>query len=284
MSKEAIGIFDSGIGGLTIARGIAEALPNESIIYFGDTAHLPYGDKSATSIRNYSTAIVEFLIQKGCKLIVIACNSASAAASKLLAEQFSGIIPIINVIDPLVEKVEKEAYAKIGIIATRATVHSGVYVQRLLSAQPNLTVVSLATGLLAQMIEENYIQNTVRRALIHNYLSYPDFDDIEALLLACTHYPLIRSEIEEYWEGNIQVLDAIDVVAATVSTTLKQLGLEAPLGQVVEHQFYVSDYTPTFEQTAQLFYGTEIPLKVAPWQNGHILVPSIEDKLFIINK
>lgn len=278
MSKEAIGIFDSGIGGLTIARGIAEALPNESIIYFGDTAHLPYGEKSATAIQSYSSAIVEFLIQKGCKLIVIACNSASAAASKLLVERFSDVIPIINVIDPLVEKVQAEDYSKIGIIATKATVHSGVYVQRLLAAKPNLAVVSLATGLLAQMIEENYIQNTVRKALIHNYLSYPDFDDIEALLLACTHYPLIRSEIEEYWKGSIQVLDAIDTVAETVSRSLKQLNLEAPQEQVAKHQFFVSDYTPTFEQTAQLFYGTEILLKVAPWENGRILAPSTEDK------
>lgn len=140
-----IGIFDSGIGGLTVANAIVQFLPGEEIIYFGDTAHLPYGDKSADAIRYYSLRISKFLLEQQCKMIVVACNSASSAAYHVLVDFFKGQTLFVNVVDPLVEEVARKRYRKVGIIATKATVQSGMYERQLRALQPDLEIASLAT-------------------------------------------------------------------------------------------------------------------------------------------
>ncbi|MCB0681391.1 MAG: glutamate racemase, partial [Saprospiraceae bacterium] len=195
-ARRPIGIFDSGIGGLTVAHALAQQLPNEELIYFGDTAHMPYGERSADAIRYYSLRIVKFLLDKNCKMIVIACNSASTAAYQVLLDFFHEQALFVNVVDPLVERVAGEQFHKVGIIATKVTIRSGIYEQQLRSLQPDLRIHALATPLLAPMIEEGYIHNNLSQAVISQYLSDPGFGDIDALLLACTHYPLIRSDIE----------------------------------------------------------------------------------------
>lgn len=271
MSKEAIGIFDSGIGGLTIASGIARALPRESIIYFGDTAHLPYGNKSAQSIQSYALAISDFLIAKSCKIIVIACNSASAVATEILVDKFEGQVPVVNVIEPLVDEVSKKDFDKIGVIASQATVRSDIYAKTLTQKNPNLEVVSLATGLLAPMVEEGFLNGSISQTVINQYLSYPDFADIQALLLACTHYPLVRNEIEGYFEAKVHVLDAIQAVAKKVSTLLQEIGLEAAGNHRPKYQFFVSDYTQNFKKITRLFYGEQVELELAHWKNDCVL-------------
>lgn len=268
IAQRSIGVFDSGIGGLTVAAGIAEQFPNESITYFGDTAHLPYGEKSVAAIQDYAREITRFLLGQGCKMIVIACNSASASAYQVLQEEFGKDIILIDVISPLVEYVAAQSFQKVGVIATKATVSTNVYAHQLQQKAPQLEVVSLATGLLAPMIEEGFLNNVISKATIHSYLSYPDFENIEALLLACTHYPLIRKEIQQYLGENVQVFDSIKAVCTKLSHIFQQYPhLQNNSLQQAAYHFWVSDYTQTFEKTTQLFYGKSIKLKQVSWEN-----------------
>ncbi|MBR9923308.1 MAG: glutamate racemase [Bacteroidetes bacterium] len=261
--NQPIGIFDSGIGGLTVANALAKRLPEEQLIYFGDTAHLPYGDKSGDAIRYYSLKITKFLLEQEAKMIVVACNSASTAASRVLLEFFPDQAHFVNVVDPLVEAVVARNFKSVGIIATKATIHSGVYQRQLKQLQPDLEVFGLATPLLVPMIEEGYSESRISQPIIDNYLSDPGFANIDALLLACTHYPLVRKEIEAYFDGRVEVFDSTEVATEAAYNCLKEnhllsSRLEAP------HQFYVSDHTPSFEATTRLFYGEEINLKHFP--------------------
>ena len=255
-----IGIFDSGIGGLTVARRLAQAYPSESFLYYGDTLHLPYGDKSEEAIRAYSLAIGRFLEAQGCKALVVACNSASAAAADYLREELS--IPVVDVIAPLVADIsEKSGLRKLGVIATKATIRADVYARAIHALRPDIEVASLATALLAPLIEEGFINNSISAAVIHKYLSYPDFEDIQALLLACTHYPLVRPEIEAYFEGRVAVYDSIEPVVQALGQILAQQG-QASGSSPRQTRFFVSDLTPAFARTAAFFFGSEISLEV----------------------
>jgi glutamate racemase len=266
-NKNPIGIFDSGIGGLTVANAIFKRLPHERILYFGDTAHLPYGDKSGDAIRYYCLRIVKFLLEKDCKMIVIACNSAASAAYEVVQDFFGNQAIFLDVINPLVETVAEHDYKKVGVIATKATIQTGIYAHKLNTLCPNLEVASLSTPLLAPMIEEGFIENNISQAVIHNYLSHGSLEGIEALLLACTHYPLIRKDIEAYFNHRITVFDSTDIVAKAVEDRLAAANLLNPSKSKPKHQFFVSDYTPSFEQTTSVFYGKQIELKHEPiWQ------------------
>jgi glutamate racemase len=258
--SEPIGIFDSGIGGLTVANAIIRALPNEDIIYFGDTAHLPYGEKSADAIRYYALRIAKFLLERHCKMVVIACNSASSAAYRVLLEFFKGQALFVNVVDPLVESVAARRFHKVGVIATKATIQSGIYEQQLLHLQPGLEVQPLATPLLAPMIEEGFVHNEVSQVVLESYLGHEQLRGIEALLLACTHYPLIKPEIEAFFKNQVEVFDSTDVVAEEVKRKLSEHQLLNDRRRHA-HRFFVSDYTPTFEQTTRIFYREEISLE-----------------------
>lgn len=265
-SERPIGIFDSGIGGLTVASAISNLLPEEHLIYFGDTAHLPYGEKSPDAIRYYCLKIAKFLIEQDCKMIVVACNSASTAAYELLLEFFQEKVLFANVVDPLVKAAIEISPKKLGLIATKTTVGTGVYQRKIKEAKLNIEVAAMATPLLVPMIEEGYFQNKISHTVIENYLEQTLLQNIEMLLLACTHYPLIRSEIETYYGGKVKVLDSNLVVAKQVKETLVSNKL---LNQRKSkaHRFYVSDYTESFKKTAQLFYKDEIQLEHLPFWN-----------------
>ncbi len=260
---QPIGVFDSGIGGLTVANAILKHLPNEQIIYFGDTAHLPYGDKSADAICFYCLKIVKFLLEKNCKMIVIACNSASSAAYNVLLDFFAGQALFVSVVDPLVDIVVEKRFSKVGVIATKATIRSDVYRLKLMTKQPELNVVSMATPLLVPMIEEGFFNDNISDAIIEKYLGDPAFESIEALLLACTHYPLIRKNIEQFLGPKVHVYDSNDVVAQAVKSKLKSTNLLSEELKA-DHQFFVSDYTHSFEETTRLFYDEKINLAHCP--------------------
>lgn len=259
-ANRPIGIFDSGIGGLTVANAVVRLLPAEQIIYFGDTAHMPYGDKSADAIRYYSLQIAKFLLEQQCKMIIVACNSASSAAYDVLLDFFDHRSLFVNVVDPLVEKVVSMGHQKVGVIATKTTVLSGIYPARLRDKSPGIEVRSLATPLLAPMIEEGFVHDAISRSVLDTYLGDPALDGIEALLLACTHYPLIRKEIEEWYQGRVAIYDSTDVVAAAVKQRLQEAKLLRTDSRP-DHRFYVSDYTPSFEGTTRQFYGETIHLE-----------------------
>ena len=266
-ASQPIGIFDSGIGGLTVASAVAKALPKEQLIYFGDTAHLPYGDKSADSIKYYSIRIAQFLLEQNCKIIVIACNTASALAYETVKDFVGNKVTVIDVVNPIVnEIVQNKKLKHIGVIATKATIKSDIYAKKIKHAAANIEVASLATPLLASMIEEGFFNNKISRTVIHDYLSRPKLKKIDSLILACTHYPLIKKEIEEFFKGKIKIYDNAEAVAKTVAEVLGKEKLLATKKNN-KHKFYISDYTKSFEETSKNFFKTKVKLtQAAIWK------------------
>jgi glutamate racemase len=262
-----IGIFDSGIGGLTVAKAIVNVLPNERIIYFGDTAHLPYGDKSTAAIQAYAVKICDLLIKQHCKVILIACNSASAAAYELVKEYVGSKAKVLNVIDPIVSHIGRTYPAKtIGLIGTKQTVNSNVYRKKVDELDLSIELKSHATPLLAAMIEEGFFNDSISESVIHTYLSDPDLSNIEALILGCTHYPLIKKQIEAYYNGSVDVLDASQIVAQHVKDYLENNNLAAEKLSG-EHHFYVSDFTRSFEESTRIFFKRQVHLEHYPlWE------------------
>ncbi len=260
-----IGIFDSGIGGLTLAHAITELMPHENIIYFGDTAHLPYGDKSATAIQAYSLKICNFLMEKQCKLILIACNSASAAAYDLVKTYVGTKAIVVNVIDPVIDYLDQHWAGKtIGLIGTKQTVNSGIYASKAEALAKNMHIKSLATPLLAPMIEEGFFNNNISEQIIKEYLAHPNLWHIEGLILGCTHYPLIKKQIDAYYQGKIPVIDTSLIVAAAIKLILEQADLLIDSPSTASRQFFVSDYTDSFEKSTQIFFGETIKLTQYP--------------------
>lgn len=257
---QPIGIFDSGIGGLTVAHAIKTRMPGETLIYFGDTAHLPYGDKSEAAIQAYSIKIADVLLKKNCKVIVIACNSASSAAYELLKEYVHQEVKVINVIDPMVQLVTHEFSGRqVGLIGTRRTIQSGIYVRKIAEADPSIRVHSLATPMLVPMIEEGFFNNKISNDIIEEYLRDPILADIDALILGCTHYPLVRKEIMDYYKRGIAVLDSSEVVADALYQYLQTADLLNTAGGT-DH-FLVSDYTESFEASTKLFFRQSVHLE-----------------------
>ena len=266
-SRKPIGIFDSGIGGLTVANRIIRDFPEENIIYFGDTAHLPYGDKSEELIRKYSCRIGEFLIERECKMVVIACNSASSVAYEELVTSYGGRTEFINVVDPAVSAIAAlNDLSEIGIIGTQRTISSDVYAKRLMHLKGKLKVQSLATPLLAPMIEAGFFNNRISRTVIETYLNDKSLKSIQGLILACTHYPLIKDQIGEFYKGRVRVFDSTDFISKEVGTILDRLQLHNN-SKTMKNHFYVSDLTESFEKTTRLFFQEEIVLEYYPlWE------------------
>lgn len=262
MQNLPIGIFDSGIGGLTVAHALKEKLPNESIIYFGDTEHLPYGEKSAEALRNYSKKITQFLLEKNCKCIVIACNSASSVAFDVVKKTVKNI-PVFNVIDPVIEKVSNSCNScKVGVIGTKATISSNIYKNKLNAKCPRAVVTALATPLLAPMIEEKFIGGDISKKIIANYLSNKKLQEIDQLILACTHYPLIYKEIRDYFKGEVIIINSTNIVAEHIASELKNKTLLNNQFKP-KYKFYVSNYTKAFEKSARFFFQEKIKLREA---------------------
>jgi len=262
LDKRPIGIFDSGIGGLTVASAVNKLMPNEKLIYFGDTAHLPYGEKSSSSIRSFSTEIAQFLVNQGCKAIVIACNSASAVATNTVRKVVPGHIPVINVIDPTVRYVaHKQESGKVGVIATKATVNSRIYAKRIIRENDRLRVSMLATPLLVSMIEEGFFNNNISQAIINSYLEKSTLNDIGTLILGCTHFPLIKKEIEKYYSGKVEVIDSSQIVATELKSALEKKSLINRSHGIRKHHFYVSDLTPSFAESTAIFFGKKLKLE-----------------------
>ena len=259
-----IGIFDSGIGGLTVARNITTLMPREKIIYFGDTLHLPYGEKSKKKIQNFSLEIVNFLIKKKCKAIIIACNSASSLSTNYLKKKIAKKHNIIlfNVIDPIINYVKTlNSEHRIGIIGTRATIKSKVYEKKIFSLKQNHSVVSLETPLLAPMIESNFYNESIRTKIIKSYLDNPKLKNIDHLILGCTHYPLIEPQINKIYKSKVNIINSLNFTTEQVIKKLKQKNLISTNKNQEKHEFFVSDLTKSFQESAKLFFNKKIILK-----------------------
>src|SRR5258708_9108442 len=222
---QPIGVFDSGIGGLTVVRAIKNALPKEDIFYLGDTARLPYGNKDRTTIERYSLEIAGLLSVEGAKLIVVACNTASALALPRLQEVFR--IPIIGVIESGARAAAAATKEKrVGIIGTRATVASGAYERAIRAVDPAIAVLSQPCPLLVPLIEEGMFEHPVTLEMLHHYLDPLIAEGIDTLVLGCTHYPLLKKAIVEVAGDEIKLVDSAENCAASVKQLLSESQLE----------------------------------------------------------
>lgn len=260
--EQPVGIFDSGVGGLTNAREIKRLLPNENIIYFGDTKNLPYGEKSKEAIIGYATKITKFLLEQNCKAIVIACNTATANALKEVLELVNEHVPVIDVINPVAEKVAYEIHNNIGVIATKATVNSGIYKKAIRKHNKFIKVDELATPLLVPAIEEGFKNHPITHAIIYNYLSNSKLKNIETLILGCTHYPLLIDEIKQYYGNRVRVIDSPNIVAGQLKMILEKYHLLNEKNTSPEYRFYLSDITKNFEKISRKFFGKSIALEL----------------------
>lgn len=268
--SDPIGIFDSGLGGLTVANCIVQCMPQENIIYFGDTAHLPWGDKSIQTIQHYALKISELLLNKNCKCIVIACHTASTTAYDLVKEFVQHQAPevlVINVIDPIIDQIKRlHANQKIGLIGTKRTVRSNCYSKHVDALHQNTELVSLATPLLVPIIEEGFLRSHIASLVVQEYLSRPILANIDALILGCTHYPLLKTQIQSFYQKPI---DIIDTSKATAEKLYQKL-LERNLLNAVKpnpntyKKFYLSDDNEFFAHNARLFFGAEIQIEHYP--------------------
>lgn len=267
MSTAPIGIFDSGIGGLTIVKAIHNLLPQENIIYFGDTQHTPWGDKSKATIQHYALKICDILLEHKCKTIVIACNTASAVAYKEIKHHVKGI-SVINVIDPVVDFISsKFSNANIGLIGTKQTIASNNYVEKIQKKTNHIQVQALATPILVPLIEEGLANSLPAKLILNMYLENVQLKNIDALILGCTHYPLLKKHIEEFYSHKIPIIDSTDLTASCLQQTLQQHNLQNKQPIKAEQTFYLSDHNPHFVKLAKLFFNNDITLHSRPlWE------------------
>jgi len=260
ISAQPIGMLDSGIGGLTVAYAIKQLLPNESLVYFGDTAHFPYGEKDTSHIQQRVEKIAYLLLEKKCKLIIIACHTASSATSDALNALLGDQIPIFNVLDPLVNHLHQNFQNQsVGLIGTNYTVHSNIFEKKLRELGSSLHLKSMATPLLAPIVEEGLDKNeSVSLPIIQRYLSHPQLATIDALVLGCTHYSVLRPIILNFYQGSTALIDATLLTAQTVKSALetdKLLHQSTP-----EDLFMASKEDPAFMATVKLWFGETVHL------------------------
>lgn len=263
-----IGVFDSGVGGLTVVRELQRLLPYQPLIYFGDTARTPYGTKSPETLIRYALEDTAFLLSRGAALIVVACNSAASVATAMLRERFN--VPIFEVITPAVEEaINLTRRGAVGVIGTRATVSSGIYERTIQAKASEVHVFSQPCPLLVPLVEEGWLNTRETRMIVKKYLIPLKACQVDTLVLGCTHYPLLKEIIQAKIGHRVRIIDSSTSVARAVSDFLES---QKPKAQaqgsgvkqtkwVKEHRFFVSDLTPTTEAVVQRFLGTRVKLE-----------------------
>jgi glutamate racemase len=252
-----IGIFDSGVGGLSVFRALEKLLPQESLIYLGDTARIPYGTRSTETVQRYSLEDAQFILSKDVKAIVIACNTASAMAADFLRGKFD--LPIMGVIRPGARRaVEATKTGLVGVIATEATVGSGAYQRAILNINRDIKVVAQPCPLFVPLAEEGWIDHPVTEMVANEYLSQIRASSVDALVLGCTHYPLLKPVIERVMGRGVTLIDSGEAVAGEVARQIEERGLGRRSAAPREHRFYVTDSAARFRRVAELFLGRPI--------------------------
>lgn len=250
MDNRPIGVFDSGVGGLTVVKQVMKTLPQEDIVYFGDTARLPYGSKSKEAVTRFSRQIVRFLLTKNVKAIIIACNTASSNSLDILRQEFD--LPIFGVVVPGVEEaLHSTKNKKVGIIGTAATVRSNAYQKLICKADSEIKVFSKACPLFVSLVEEGWIENEIARLTAKEYLRELIDEGIDSLVLGCTHYPLLKRCIGETVGEAIRLVDPAKATAKQVWSYLQENSLLNEMEKAGERVFYVSDATDKFEFLCQ---------------------------------
>jgi len=245
-----IGIFDSGVGGLTVIKSLIKELPHENFIYLGDTARAPYGSRSANTIEKYTEEDINFLLKQSIKLIVCACNTASAVALPKIVSKIP--VPVIGVIDPMIKVIKANRNLTIGILGTRATINSKAYQNKLKKALPSSKIFNIACPLLVPLIEEGWLNSSVTRAVIRQYLTPLLKQQLNILILGCTHYPLIRKQISKFLPETL-ILDSGTAVSKAVEQLLAAKDLLNPQKQKGKIKFFVTDSPAQFNQVSKVF-------------------------------
>lgn len=271
MSWQAIGIFDSGVGGLTVLGEIMKALPQEDSIYLGDTARVPYGTKSPETVIRFSRQIASFLVKKDIKLLVVACNTASAVALEVLQAEFS--IPVVGVIEPGAERaVAVTKNGKVGVIGTAGTIRSSAYTKAIKRINPDIEVVTAACPMFVPLAEEGWVDNEVARLTAATYLQDMKAHGVDTLVLGCTHYPLLKGIIAEVMGDGVTLVDSAAETAKTVKTILARSNELRPESEQGNHHFYVTDVPAGFIRVGNRFLGSAF---------GDVYQVELDDEQFI---
>jgi glutamate racemase len=281
VTTAALGVFDSGLGGLTVVRALIHSLPAERIVYFGDTARLPYGNKSKPTVTRLSLEALRFLEHFGVKALVVACNSASALA--LTALQAEATIPVLGVVEAgAARAVEATRTGRVGVIGTRGTVGSQCYDAALTRRRPDVAVVSAACPLFVSLVEEGWIDHEVTRQVAEEYLAPVRDAGVDTLILGCTHYPLLKDVIGRVMGDEVTLIDSGEAVATEVERMLSERGLAAAdTGTVPAHEFLVSDQPERFHSEGRRFLGEKVMGRVEavdqsdiPWYDRPAVRPA----------
>jgi glutamate racemase len=252
-----IGVFDSGIGGLTVVRALKERLPNENIVYFGDTARVPYGPKSPQVIREYAAQDTEFLVRNNIKVVVVACNTVSSVALDIVTKHSK--VPVVGMIEPAAEAAAKTSKKKhIGVIGTAATIASKAYVNFIRQIDASIEVLSKPCPLFVPLVEEGLLEHRATEIIAREYLFPMKAAKIDTLVLGCTHYPLLRKTIELVFDNNISLIDTGEAAAVEVEAILNREKLRNQNMAKGNIQCYVSDQTPKFAEIGERFLGERL--------------------------
>lgn len=256
-SKKPIGVFDSGIGGLTVVKALRKILPNEDIIYFGDTARVPYGSKSSETITRFAFQDARFLVARQVKMIIVACHSVSSVSLEDLRKKFD--LPIIGVIEPGAKAcVRATKNNRVGVIGTQATILSGTYERILKKLNSKLEIVAKPTPLFVPLAEEGWTNNPITYLIAKTYLAPMITEKIDTLLLGCTHYPLLRRTISKVFSNKVKIVDASLETALEAKQVLEKYDLVNQNKKSALLRFYFSDLTPNFSEIGRRFLGTNL--------------------------
>lgn len=257
LSQKPIGVFDSGIGGLTVVSQILRKLPNEQVIYFGDTGRFPYGIRSAEVIKRFSLQNINFLLEQDVKFIVVACNTASAQALDYIRRIYN--IPMVGVIEPGARAAAKYTQnGRIGVIGTEGTIASSSYTKALLRINYRLKIFGLACPLFVSLAENGYINKKASYLIAEDYLKFMKKKNIDTLVLGCTHYPPFKKVIRKVMGKNVRLIDSADETASTVKKMLFEMGLNNSRKKIKTHKFFVSDTPDKLKKMSKYFVDTPI--------------------------
>ena len=254
MNWKAIGIFDSGVGGLTVLKEVVRVLPQEDTIYLGDTARVPYGTKSPETVIRYARQIARYLLSRDIKLLVVACNTASAVALSALQKEFP--IPVVGVIEPGAKAAAlATGSGKVGVIGTAATIGSSAYTKAIKRIDPEIEVVTRACPLFVPLAEEGWVDNEVARLTARLYLEDLKSQGVDTLVLGCTHYPILKGVIAEVMGPGVTLVDSAEQTALTVARILGERDLLRPVGEKGNHHYFVTDVPAGFIRVGNRFLG-----------------------------
>jgi len=258
LSARAIGVFDSGVGGLTVFRALERALPHESLVYLGDTARVPYGTRSPETVTRYAIEAAHFMRRRDVKLLIVACNTASSVAIDAMEQEIG--LPVLGVIEPGAKRaVEQTAAGKIGVIGTRATIGSGAYTREIHELREDAVVTASPCPLFVPLAEEGWTDNDVARATAQTYLAPLKEAGVDTLVLGCTHYPLLHEVIGETMGPKVTLVDSADSIAEEAGRLLHERSeLAAGPTDAADHHFFVTDVPEPFQAVAERFLGRPI--------------------------